>query len=543
MLKRARPLRGKSLRATFPDDSIGRSRTGAIVLGVAVGCAYFVAARLGLVFLAKPGLAAFWPASGIAVGALIALGPNARLPVTLAVVVATVVANITIGRIASLAVVFGLVNAGQTLLTAWLVERWFGRSFKLEDVSQVLGFLAASAVGAAVAAAGAAVAISLAQITAPPLDVWRLWFASCLLGIVTIAPLVIGLAAALRDQLPRRELIEGTVALLMLAALGVFLISLPQGPWATALPVIMGFPLLLWIAVRCRPVFAAVAAFVVALAVFTSATFNVGPFGDASIPLSDRILAAQTAVLMAALLAFILAALFAERRRNEAMLKQGKERLQLVVAELDHRVKNVLATVSAVAGHTLDASSSMDHFVAALDGRLRSMASTHELLSHRRWRGLTLSDLLQRELAPYRVSDNSEIDGPEVTLSAEAGQAVAMVLHELTTNAAKHGALSTRDGRVSVRWYWPLNGNAHDRLVIEWEESGGPSVKAPSRSGFGTSVIGDLIPYELGGRVDLVFARDGLRCRVEIPSDCVSREDRLTANSKELSFAPTLSPN
>jgi two-component sensor histidine kinase len=192
-----------------------------------------------------------------------------------------------------------------------------------------------------------------------------------------------------------------------------------------------------------------------------------------------------------------------------------------MVAELDHRVKNVLATVSAIAAHTFDASSSMDHFVDAFDGRLRSLASTHELLAHAKWRGLTLSDLLRRELAPYCKSNNSEICGPEVTLSAQAGRAVAMVLHELTTNAAKHGALSTRAGRVTVRWYWPLNGNAHDRLIIEWEESGGPSVKVPSRSGFGTSVIGDLIPYELGGSVDLAFARDGLRCRVEVPSDCV----------------------
>jgi two-component sensor histidine kinase len=134
---------------------------------------------------------------------------------------------------------------------------------------------------------------------------------------------------------------------------------------------------------------------------------------------------------------------------------------------------------------------------------------------------LTLSDLVRRELAPYCKSNNSEIVGPEVTLSSEAGQAVAMVLHELTTNAAKHGALSAREGRVAVRWYWPLNGSAHDRLVIEWKESGGPSVEVPSRSGFGTSVIGDLIPYELGGSVDLAFACDGLRCRVEIPSDCV----------------------
>ena len=503
----------------FHYDWSNRSRT--IVLALAIGIGYFLAARLGLLFMAKPGLAVFWPAAGIAVGTLIALGPSVRLPVAAAVLVATVMANVSIGRNASLAVVFGLVNVGQTLLTAWLVERWFGRQFKLEDIFQVLGFLAASAVAATMAAAGAALAISFVQATASPLDVWRLWFASCLLGIVTIAPLLIALAVTLREGLPRREVIEGTTALVMLAALGVFLISLLPGPWATALPVILGFPLLLWIAVRCRPVFAAAAALIMALIVFTSATYNLGPFGDASIPVSDRILAAQTAVLMAALLAFVLAALFAERRRNEAMLQQGKERLQLMVAELDHRVKNVLATVSAVAAHTMNASGSTDHFVTALDGRLRSLASTHELLSHRRWRGLTLSDLLRRELAPYRVSNNSEIDGPEVTLSAEAGQAVAMVLHELATNAAKHGALSTREGRVSVRWHWPPNGNGQDRLVIEWEESGGPCVEVPSKSGFGTSVIGDLIPYELGGRVDLAFARGGLKCRVEIPSDCV----------------------
>ena len=126
--------------------------------------------------------------------------------------------------------------------------------------------------------------------------------------------------------------------------------------------------------------------------------------------------------------------------------KRAEEHLQALNAELDHRVKNVLATVDAVAAHTLDASRSMDDFVAALHGRLRSLASTHELLSHRRWSGIPLAELLHRELAPYG-SDNSMLSGPEVILRAEAGQAIGMVLHELVTNAAKYGALSTRGGR------------------------------------------------------------------------------------------------
>ena len=197
--------------------------------------------------------------------------------------------------------------------------------------------------------------------------------------------------------------------------------------------------------------------------------------------------------------------------------KRSQKHQRALVAELDHRVKNVLATVSAVAAHTLDASSSMNHFVTALDGRIRSMASAHELLSIRRWQGIPLAVLVRRELAPYATSNNIEVDGPEVMLSAEAGQAMAMVVHELVTNAAKHGALSVPSGRVSVRWYRKLNGSA--QFVLVWRETGGPTVETPKRFGYGTGVIRELIPYELGGTVDVSFAPDGVRCRLEIPFD------------------------
>jgi PAS domain S-box-containing protein len=209
--------------------------------------------------------------------------------------------------------------------------------------------------------------------------------------------------------------------------------------------------------------------------------------------------------------------------------KRAEEQQRKLVAELDHRVKNVLATVQAVAGHTMGASRSMKHFVAALDGRIRSMGSTHELLSHRRWAGVPLAELVERELAPYRTASNTEIGGPEVLLSAEAGQTMAMVLHELVTNAAKYGALSVPSGRVSIRWRLPHNGDARDRLILTWREIGGPVVGAASKSSYGLQVVRELIPYELGGAIDHVLHPDGVRCHMEIPLaklGVVSSQDR-----------------
>ena len=201
--------------------------------------------------------------------------------------------------------------------------------------------------------------------------------------------------------------------------------------------------------------------------------------------------------------------------------KRAEDRQGVLVAELDHRVKNVLATVSAIIAQTQEASGSHVDFVSALNRRINSLARTHELLSESNWRGASLAEIVRREFAPY-ATGNAEARGPSVTLKAEATQAVATVLHELTTNAAKYGAFSNRAGRVSVQWRWLQNGS-HDRLLIEWQETGGPPVLAPSRSGYGTSIIRELIPFELDGAVELSFAPEGIRCRLEIPGEWASR--------------------
>ena len=215
--------------------------------------------------------------------------------------------------------------------------------------------------------------------------------------------------------------------------------------------------------------------------------------------------------------------------------KRAEERLRVLIAELDHRVKNVLATVSAIITQTQEASSSHADFVTALNRRINSLARTHELLSESNWRGASLVEIVRREFAPY-ATGNAEAKGPNVTLKAEATQAVATVLHELTTNAAKYGAFSNRNGRVLVQWRWLQNGS-HDRLVIEWQETGGAPVPAPSQSGYGTSIIRELIPFELGGTVDLVFASEGIGCRLEIPAHWISGDRHLTGEPRVLGSA------
>jgi two-component sensor histidine kinase len=148
-----------------------------------------------------------------------------------------------------------------------------------------------------------------------------------------------------------------------------------------------------------------------------------------------------------------------------------------------------------------------------------------------------LLGLVRRELAPYAAGTNTYVNGPNVILKAEAGQALAMVLHELVTNAAKHGALSMKNGSVAIRWERRLNGHRRSHLVFEWAEIGGPFVAAPKSSGFGTSTIRDLIPYEFGGAVDLAFAPEGVKCRLELPDNWLT-EAQATACTRQPSHVP-----
>ena len=207
--------------------------------------------------------------------------------------------------------------------------------------------------------------------------------------------------------------------------------------------------------------------------------------------------------------------------------KQAEDQKTLLIAELDHRVKNALTCVDAMINQTRAASKSMDEFISVLGARIQSLANTHSLLSASRWSGVGLAELVRSELAPCMHGGNTIIEGPTVNLSANAVQPVAIVLHELATNAAKYGALSNSSGQMSVRWNWRTNGSSPRGVTLEWLESGGPPVVVPFEPSYGMSVIRDLIPYELGGAVDHTLALEGARCTIEIPAEWVCTPDAL----------------
>jgi signal transduction histidine kinase len=316
---------------------------GSVALAIAVGIAYFLASRLSLLLITTPDdVAVFWPAAGVAAGVLIALGPGTRLPVAVGTIVASIPANLLGVWSLWTSIVFALCNAGQVLLMSVLIERYFGSAFSLGSLRQVLGLVAAAIVGTAAAAIGGTVGVVLVEgSTAPALTIWYHWLTSNVPGIVAVAPLLIGLVSAVRDPPPRSEIIEGVVVLAALTGLSGLIIFLPREPWVIGLL----FPLLLWLAARCRPVFAAAAAFITALTIVWTTTFSIGMFGQENLPMAERVLAAQAAILAVSLCAIVLASLFSERRESEARLARSNMMLQ---RERNNKLMNIDAITSAI---------------------------------------------------------------------------------------------------------------------------------------------------------------------------------------------------
>src|SRR5215472_17286142 len=218
-------------------------------LAVAIGLAYFLAAFLSYHLALQPeGLAVFWPASGVSSGLLIALGPRARWLVISGVIVAVVADHLIMADPLRVGIAFALSDAAETLIIAGLIEHYFGTTFSLDRLRHVLGMLAAAVIGTCVSGiGGVAASVLLRPPTVPILIIWHHWVASNTIGFIAVAPLLIGLSAALRQQPRSSELVEGAVALTTLAGMTAVIISLSQERWETVMPVAWLFSMLLWV--------------------------------------------------------------------------------------------------------------------------------------------------------------------------------------------------------------------------------------------------------------------------------------------------------
>jgi PAS domain S-box-containing protein len=199
-------------------------------------------------------------------------------------------------------------------------------------------------------------------------------------------------------------------------------------------------------------------------------------------------------------------------------MKRAEEHQQLLINELNHRVKNTLATVQSIASQSLRNAGSTAEAREAMEGRLFALSRAHDVLTRENWGGAFLHEVVQEAIAPFQSEgqERFEIAGPEIRLPPRIALAIAMALQELGTNAVKYGALSNETGHVAVAWSTTSRGEI-TRLRLVWEEKAGPPVAEPSRRGFGTRLIERSLAQELDGDVTIAFAPSGVICTIEAP--------------------------
>jgi chemotaxis family two-component system sensor kinase Cph1 len=209
------------------------------------------------------------------------------------------------------------------------------------------------------------------------------------------------------------------------------------------------------------------------------------------------------------------------RRINTAAQerKRAVERDKLLMAELDHRVKNTIANIQALVSQTSRNSDTLTGFVKGLEGRIHAMAKAHSLLSQSRWEGVSINKLLCEELNPYADGHTSiSLEGIDIQLTPKSALSLSLAVHELATNAAKYGALILPSGRVAVAWRSAANGG----VELSWTETGGPLVEQPKRRGFGSTLIERALSMETGGRAIVHYMRTGVVCDIFLPASSVT---------------------
>lgn len=203
--------------------------------------------------------------------------------------------------------------------------------------------------------------------------------------------------------------------------------------------------------------------------------------------------------------------------RDVTERKRAEEQRNLLINELNHRVKNTLATVQSLAMQTLRSTERSEDARELFESRLTALSRAHDLLTLQNWEGANLREVVNRAVAPFRTDERLRIEGPPVRLSPKQALALSIALHELATNAAKYGALSAQNGAVSIVWSVAAGDAGEPMLELTWTERGGPPVSPPTHMGFGSRLIQRSLAHELGGGAEIAYDREGVRACINSP--------------------------
>ncbi|RYD46100.1 MAG: PAS domain S-box protein, partial [Sphingomonadales bacterium] len=202
--------------------------------------------------------------------------------------------------------------------------------------------------------------------------------------------------------------------------------------------------------------------------------------------------------------------------RDVTEAKRSETHLRLLIDELNHRVKNMLAIVQGIAQQSFKADRDIVTARRAFEGRLAALSEAHNLLTREHWGLVSMTQIIGDAVRPHGEPARFALDGPDLAIMPKTAISLALAIHELATNAVKHGALSNAAGQVAIRWARVAGENSH-RLSLVWEESGGPDVHAPEHRGFGTRMIERGLAAELAGTVKIDFRSKGVVCTVDAP--------------------------
>lgn len=476
---------------------------------VVFGLLYLATALYSLKLLAPPtGLALFWPAAGLASGLLIAFGRAFAVPVVVGTVAATLAANVFNDKSALIGIGYGIANAVEALTISYVVTIEHPSPFRLDKFSEVITFFLAAAVGTALSAiiAAAVTLTSGALEHEYAAEAWT-WARSDFVGVIAVAPIIIAARTITIADVPLRDHLLALALVAVTAALALVTFT-TRIDGDGSIPSAALFIPLIALAFLTPSFYCVVGSTVVCSIVVVTVIAKLSGGFDPSSTAWAIIAFAQLSIIAVAAGALSLAALLGERRRMERELALQADHSKMLLREVTHRCKNLLAVVLSMA-RLAPRGASVDDFVTSYTKRVMAMGESLNLLIKESWQPVDLLELVQVHMGGISgLANRIRVEGVPIALKPDVAQALGMALYELFTNASKYGALSNDTGTVSLSWsVFRVDSIPTVRLI--WQERGG-SMSAPlAKPGFGTSVLKRVAPSTVGGEAELLYGPQG----------------------------------